>query len=90
VLWTVREDQRLLREEKRTSTEAEDNMRTRREEDQRAEKVEAGGDIEAGDRRKRKRRLSLSLRGEEKRRKGEGKIAYHKSLMYLLCFTHEI
>jgi hypothetical protein len=35
--------------------------------------VEAGGDTEAGDRRKRKRRLSL--RGGEKRRKGEGKIA---------------
>ena len=54
----------------RTSTEAEDNMRTSGEEDQRAE---AGGDTEVGDRRKRKRRLSL--RGGEKRRKGEGKIA---------------
>jgi hypothetical protein len=48
-------------------------MRSSGEEDQRAEKVEAGGDTEAGDRRKRKRRMSL--RGGEKRRKGEGKIA---------------
>jgi hypothetical protein len=50
-------------------------MRTRGEEDQRADKVEADGDTEVGDRRKRKRRLSLSLRGGEKRRKGEGKSA---------------
>jgi hypothetical protein len=66
----------------RTSTEAEDNirssgeednMRTSGEEDQRADKAEAGGDTEAGDRRKRKRRMSL--RRGVKRRKGEGKIA---------------
>jgi hypothetical protein len=51
-------------------------MRTSGEEDQRTDKVEAGGDTEARDRRKRKRRMSP--RGGEKRRKGEGKIALHK------------
>ncbi len=56
----------------RTSGE-EVNMGTNGEEDQRTDKVEAGGDTEAGDRRKRKRRMSL--RGGEKRRKGEGKSA---------------
>ncbi len=48
-------------------------MRTSGEEDQRADKVEVGRDTEAGDRRKRKRRMSI--RGGEKRRKGEGKSA---------------
>ncbi len=57
----------------RTSTEEEVKMRASGEEDQRADKMEAGGDTEAGDRRKRKRRMSL--REGEKRRKGEGKIA---------------
>jgi hypothetical protein len=48
-------------------------MRSSGEEEHRVYKAEAGGDTEAGDRRKRKRRMSL--RGGEKRRKGEGKSA---------------